>query len=129
MKTYQLMTLAFVFACSIPRAEAGLLRPEDSIGKDYWQSLDQKSKIVFLTAYRHAQGPVEDKTAKPDFRLLTADHFPALVAKLNQFYNAPENQHVFVSAAIRICFMEMSGKPQAEIDKATRQAREVFSQL
>ena len=35
----------------------------------------------------------------------------------------PDNQHVFLSAAIRISFMEMAGKPQADIDQAIKQAR------
>lgn len=129
MKTYTLITLAFVCAFTIFRAEAGRLLPEDSIGKDYWQGLDPKSKMVFLTAYRHTQGPVEDQTVRPEFRRLNTGHFPALVAKLNEFYNVPVNEHVFLSAAIRICFMEISGKSKADIDKATKQAQEVFSKL
>ena len=66
MKTHHLITLAFVFALSLLRAEAGFLLPEDAISKDYWQSLDAKSKIVFLTAFRHGQGPsIDIKAALP----------------------------------------------------------------
>jgi hypothetical protein len=123
MQTHHLITLASVFACTILRAEAGFLFPEDAIGKDYWQSLDPKARIVFLTAYRHGQGPKIDINAKPPFQVLATGQFPALVAKLDKFYQTPENQHVFLSAAIRISFMEMSGKPQADIDQAIEQAR------
>lgn len=129
MKKHQLLTLAFLFAFSMLRADAGLLFPEDSISKDYWKSLDAKSQIIFLTAYRHTQGPIEDPTAKPGFQFLAEKHFPELVAQLNQFYSAPANEHVFVRDAIHICFMQMAGKPQAEIDKATDLAREYFMRL
>jgi hypothetical protein len=123
MKTHHLITLAVVFAFTILRAEAGFLLPEDAIGKDYWQGLDAKSKIVFLTAHRHGQGPKIDINAKPPFQVLTTAQFPALIAKLDKFYQIPDNRHVFLSAAIRISFMEMSGKPQADIDQAVKQAR------
>jgi hypothetical protein len=129
VKTHQLITLAFVFAFTIHRAEAGFLFPEDAIGKDYWQGLDPKSKVVFLTAYRHGQGPKIDINAKPPFQALATAQFPALVAKLDKFYQFPDNQHVFLSAAIRISFMEMAGKPQADIDEAVKQAREALRKL
>jgi hypothetical protein len=114
---------------NILRAVGGELLPEDSLSADYWQSLDPKSKTVFLTAYRHGQGPREDHTAKPEFRFLSTDHFATLIAKLDKFYQIPENRQVFLSAAIQICFMEMAGKPQADIDQAIKQAREAFSRL
>jgi len=113
----------------ILRAVGGELLPEDSLSADYWQSLDPKSKTVFLTAYRHGQGPSEDHAAKPEFRFLSTDHFATLIAKLDKFYQIPENRHVFLSAAIQICFMEMAGKPQANIDQAIKQARKAFSRL
>ena len=116
-----------MFAFTILRAEAGFLHPEDAISKDYWQGLDSKSKIVFLAAYRHGQGSKIDISAKPPFQCLTTAHFPALVAKLDKFYQTPDNQHVFLSAAIRISFMEMSGKPQADIDQAIKDARRALS--
>ena len=128
MKIQHLITLAFVLALTTLRANAGFLLPEDSLGKEYWQGLDPKSKIVFLSGYRTAQGPVEDQTAKLDYSLLTTDNFPALVAKLDRFYSSADNKNVFVSAAIRICFMEMSGKPQKDIDGALKQARAAISQ-
>ena len=111
------------------RPVGGELLPEDSLSADYWQSLDPKSKTVFLTAYRHGQGPSEDNAAKPEFRFLSTDHFARLIAKLNKFYQIPENRHVFLSAAIQICFMEMAGKPQADIDQVLQQARKAFSRL
>ena len=114
---------------SILRAVGGELLPEDSLSADYWQDLDPKSKAVFLTGYRHGQGPNEDHAAKPEFRVLSTDHFATLIAKLDEFYRIPENRHVFLSAAIQTCFMEMSGRPQADIDKATEQARKGFSRL
>jgi len=129
MKTHHLITLAFVFAFTTLRAEAGFLHPEDAVGKDYWQSLDPKSQTVFLTAYRHGRGPSEDKTAKPEFGVLRTDHFPSLIAKLDKFYQTPDNQHIFLTAAIQICFMEMAGKPQQDIDKAIKEARDVISQF
>ena len=107
----------------------GELLPEDSLSADYWQGLDPKSKAVFLTAYRHGLGPCEDQAAKAEFRFLSADHFATLVAKLDKFYQVPENRHVFLSAAIQIGFMEMSGKAQADIDQAISQARKAFSRL
>ena len=123
MKRHHFFTLALVFAFTMLRAAAGFLHPEDAIGKDYWQGLDAKSKIVFLTAWRHGQGPVMDISAKPPFQVLGTGQFPALVAKLDKFYETADNQHVFLSAAIRISFMEMAGKPQADIDQAIQQAR------
>jgi hypothetical protein len=128
MKTYHPISLACMFALTILRAEAGFLFPEDAIGKDYWRSLDPKSKIVFLTAYRHGQGPIIDINAKPPFQVLATGQFPALIAKLDKFYQTPGNQHVFLSAAIRISFMEMSDKPQAEIDEAINQARRALAE-
>jgi hypothetical protein len=128
MKPHQLIVLAFVFTFTIPRVEGGFLSREEGLGKEYWQTLDSKSKIVFLTGYRHGQGPKEDQTAKPGFRVLTIEHFPTLVTKLDTFYKNPTNHHVFLSAAIRICFMEMSGKPQADIDEAIKQAHAAISQ-
>jgi len=107
----------------------GELLPEDSLSADYWQGLDPKSKAVFLTAYRHGLGPCEDQAAKAEFRFLSADHFATLVAKLDKFYQIPENRHVFLSAAIQIGFMEMSGKAQADIDQAIKQARVAPSRL
>ena len=107
----------------------GELLPDDSLSADYWQGLDPKSKAVFLTGYRHGLGPCEDQAAKAEFRFLSADHFATLVAKLDKFYQVPENRHVFLSAAIQIGFMEMSGKAQADIDQAISQARKAFSRL
>ena len=107
----------------------GELLPEDSLIADYWQGLDPKSKTVFLTAYRHGLGPSEDRAAKPEFRFLSTDHFATLMAKLDKFYQIPENRHVFLSAAIQIGFMEMSGKAQADIDQAIKQARVAPSRL
>jgi len=109
---------------NILRAVGGELLPEDSLSADYWQGLDPKSKIVFLTAYRHGEGPIENQTAKPEFYFLSKGHFGTLVTKLDEFYQIPDNRRVFLSAAIRICFMEMSGRPQTEIDQALKQARE-----
>lgn len=129
MKTRHLITLAFAFAFTVLRAEAGFLLPEDAIGKDYWQRLDPKSKIVFLTAYRHGQGPILDINVKPPFQFLATAQFPVLIAKLDQFYQTPDNQHVFLSAAIRISFMEMSGKPQTDIDQIVKQARQALREL
>ena len=129
MKAYHLITLAFVFAFTILRAEAGFLFPEDAISKDYWQSLDPKSKTVFLTAYRHGQGPKLDINEKPPFQVLAAAQFPALIAKLDKFYQNPDNEHVFLSAAIRISFMELSAKTQEEIDQAIKQARRALRDL
>jgi len=126
VKTLHLATLVCVFAFTLLRAEAGFLFPEDAIGKDYWQGLDAKSKVVFLTAYRHGQGPKIDINVKPPYQALATAQFPALVAKLDKFYQTPDNQHVFLSAAIRISFMEMAGKPQADIDQAVKQAREAL---
>lgn len=107
----------------------GELLPEDSLSADYWESLDPKSKIVFLTAYRHGEGPIENQAAKPEFYFLNTRHFATLVTKLDKFYQIPDNRRVFLSAGIRICFMEMSGRPQTEIDRALQQARKAFSQL
>lgn len=90
VKTHRFLTLAFVFMFAILRAEAGFLFPEDAIGKDYWQSLDAKSKVVFLTAYRHGQGPIIDIKAKPPFQALATARFPALIAKLDKFYQSPD---------------------------------------
>ena len=101
----------------------GELLPEDSLSADYWHGLDPKSKTVFLTGYRHGLGPSEDHAAKPEFRFLGIDHFATLIAKLDKFYEIPENRPVFLSAAIQICFMEMAGKPQGDIDRALKQAR------
>jgi hypothetical protein len=47
----------------------------------------------------------------------------------SKFYEIPENRRVFLSAAIQICFMEMAGKPQADIDQVIKQARKAFSRL
>jgi len=129
VKTHPLITLAFVFAFTLLRAEEGFLFPEDAIGRDYWQGLDPKSKVVFLTAYRHGEGPKIDIKAKPPYQALSTAQFPALIAKVDKFYQIPDNQHVFLSAAIRISFMEMAGKPQADIDAATKQAREAIRKL
>jgi hypothetical protein len=126
MKIHHIITLAVMFAFTILRAEGGLLPAEDALAKGYWQSLDPKSKIVFLTAYRHTRGPAHDKTAKPEFFVLSAKHFPTLVTKLDEFYKNLDNEHVSVKDAIRICFMEMSGKPQTDIDKAIKEARDAF---
>jgi hypothetical protein len=101
----------------------GELLPEDSLSADYWQGLDATSKAVFLTGYRHGLGPSEERAAKSEFRFLSAGHFAALIAKLDKFYEMPENRPVFLSAAIQICFMEMAGKPQGDIDQALKQAR------
>jgi hypothetical protein len=129
MKTRYLITLIFLFALTVLRASAGRLYPEDSLDREYWRGLDAKSKIFFLTAFRHSQGPVVDKTAKPNFQLVTTAHFPALAEKVDQFYKSPDNEHVSLKAAIRISFMEMSGKPQADIDQATKEAREIFIRI
>jgi len=129
MKTHSLLTLAFVLVFTILRAQAGFLLPEDAIGKDYWQGLDAKSKVVFLTAWRHGQGAKIDINAKPPFQVLATAQFPDLFAKLDKFYQVPDNQHVFLSAAIRISFMEMSGKPQGEIDRSIKDARRVMMDL
>jgi len=101
----------------------GELLPEDSLSADYWQGLDPKSRTVFLTGYRHGLGPSEDHAAKPEFRFLGTDHFATLIAKLDKFYEIPENRPVFLSAAIQMCFMELAGKPQGDIDQALKQAR------
>jgi len=114
---------------SILRLLGGELLPEDSLSGDYWHGLDPKSKTVFLTGYRHGQGPSEDDAAKPEFRFLGTDHFATLIAKLDKFYEIPENRRVFLSAAIQICFMEMAGKPQANIEQAIEQARKAFMRL
>ena len=129
MKTHHILTLAFVFAFTAFRAQAGKPFPVDRLNQEYWQGLDPKTKIVFLTAYRHAKGPNPDENEKPDFRDLKTENYPALAAKLDQFYKDTANKHVFVSAAIGICYMEMSGKPQADIDKAIKEARDVISQF
>jgi hypothetical protein len=107
----------------------GELLPEDSLSADFWQGLDAKSKTVFLTAYRHGLGPSEERAAKAEFRFLSAGHFAALIAKLDKFYQIPENRHVFLSAGIQIGFMEMAGKAQADIDDAIKQARVAPSRL
>ena len=124
-----LIALTLVLAFSALRVGSGELLPEDSISKDYWQGLDPKAKIVFLTGYRHAQGPVEEQKAQRGARLLAASDFSTLVAKLDKFYENDANKHVFVSAAIRICFMEVLGKPQKDIDDAVTQARKAFFRL
>ena len=126
MRIHHIITLGVILASSILRAEGGLLPAEDALDKDYWQSLDAKSKVVFLTTFRHAQGPVPDKAARPGFFLLSTNHFPTLIVKLDEFYKTSDNEHVFVKAAIRICFMEMSGRPQTDIDKAVKEAREAI---
>jgi len=114
---------------NVLRPAGGELLPEDSLSADYWQGLDAKSKAVFPAAYRHGRGRSEDGAAKPEFRFLSTDHFATLSAKLDKFYQIPENRHVFLSAAIQIGFMEMAGKPQAGIDQAIQQARKAFSRV
>jgi hypothetical protein len=104
-------------------APGGFVSREEALGKEYWTTLDAKSKIVFLTGYLHGRGPKDDQTAKLEYRDLTVNHFPTLVTKLDAFYKTPANQSVFLSDAIGICFMEMAGKPQADIDEAIEQAR------
>ena len=117
------------FGASTLHPVGGELLPEDSLSADYWQGLDAQSKAVFLTGYRHGLGPSEDHAAKPEFRFLSTNHFATLIPTLDKFYEIPDNRQVFLSAAIQICFMEISGKPQADIDKAIKQARVAPSRL
>jgi hypothetical protein len=89
MKTLVSALVALVLCHS---AFAGRWLAEDTIGKEYWSSLGEKSKIVFLTGYRSGQGPRLDDAAPLEFRVLRTDHFPALAKKLNAFSAAAANE-------------------------------------
>jgi hypothetical protein len=114
-----LIAVAFVSA-----AHAFML-PEDKLTKKYWDSLDAKTKPIFLMGYRHGTGPEPGAPeTKRGFLVLSAEHFPRVIEKLDAFYKDKDNEHVRIRLAIQIALMEMTSKPKAEIDALLKKARE-----
>jgi len=99
--------------------------PEDKLTKKFWDSLDAKAKPIFLMGYRHGAGPQPGAPeTKRGFLVLSAEHFPKVIEKLDAFYKDKDNEHVRIKLAIDIALMEMTSKPKAEIDALLKKARE-----
>jgi len=124
MKTHFKLVLLVVVFGVVSAAQAFML-PEDKLTKKFWDSLDAKTKPIFLMGYRHGTGPQPGAPeTKRGFLVLSAEHFPKLIEKLDAFYNDKDNQYVRISLAIQIALMDMSSKPKAEIDTLLKKARE-----
>jgi hypothetical protein len=106
-------------------AAHAFMLPEDKLTKKFWDSLDAKTKPIFLMGYRHGTGlqPGAPETNR-GFLVLSAEHFPKIIEKLDAFYKDKDNEYVRIKLAIDIALMEMTSKPKAEIDALLKRARE-----
>src|SRR5438034_272343 len=95
MKRKSLDSLVVALCLLTAVSAYALMPPEDKIGKQYWESLDAKTKPVFLAGFRHATGPllkgappgfVSGEKVKGGVTVFTAQHFPKLIEKVDAFY-------------------------------------------
>ena len=117
--------LMLVATASVITAAQAFMLPEDTLRKKFWDGLDAKTKPIFLMGYRHGTGPQPGAPeTKQGFLILSAEHFPKVIEKLDAFYSNKDNEHVRIKVAIQIALMEMTTKPKAEIDALLKKARE-----
>ena len=124
MKT-PLHTILLIAAFCLVSAAHAFMLPEDKLTKKFWDSLDAKTKPIFLMGYRHGTGPQPGAPeTKRGFLVMSAEHFPKVIEKLDAFYKDKDNEHVRIRLAVEIALMEMTSKPKAEIDVRLKKARE-----
>src|SRR5438445_11658529 len=101
-----------IFACLAGYADSPT--PEDLLGKAYWDTLDIKSKPVFLMGFRHGAGL---NTFGKTNLTLNEHEIPKIVPLIDSFYKVTDNRGVYLRSAIEICLMKLLDKLQAEIEK------------
>jgi hypothetical protein len=120
-------SLVLAVALALDGTAHAFMLPEDTIGKQFWDTLDSRTKPIFLMGFRHGTGP---QPGAPEtsrgFLVLSASHFPKLIERLDTFYAIKDNKDVCLRLAIQISVMQMSGKPQSEIDDLTKKARDLI---
>src|SRR5262245_25870878 len=98
MKTHLYLTLLIVAFVSAAHA---FMLPEDKLTKKYWDTLDAKTKPIFLMGYRHGTGPGPGAPeTKRGFLVLSAEHFPKVIEKLDTFYKDKDNEDVRIRLAV-----------------------------
>ena len=114
-------------------------------GYAFWSKADDNAKFAYVIGYSDAEGVyrlVLDKEAKPhctdackewidDFEQKMAA--PNMTIKqciqgIDDFYKDWKNQSVKLQIAQNIVRLQVSGRPQAEIEEAIRKAREAASE-
>jgi len=112
-------------------ARAALPVREDVLDKSYWNTLDEKTKPVFLMGFGSGAGHYPFQTARMPSEMEAKylsfffEEIPKLVPAIDAFYKDRKNDDVYLRSAIEICLMQLqaTGVSKEEIAAAIKNAR------